>query len=119
MLLSLKTNTSIWKMYFLYSSEFEHKYRSLKVYFKYTSEFENRYIYLESLLEVYFWVGIKIRNLESPPQAYFKFRKSISSILLTQKRNRNAFQKQVQSILEVYFITKLMMDLKYTWHIQI
>ena len=28
-----------------------------------------------------------------------------------------AFQKQVQSILEVYFITKFLMDSKYTWNI--
>ena len=38
---------------------------------------------------------------------------------LTQKRNTNAFQKQVQSMLEVYFIAKFLMDSKYTWNIQI
>ena len=55
-------------MHFLYTSEFGHKYISLKsillslktdtsvqkVYLKDTSEFENRYICLESLLEVHF-----------------------------------------------------------------
>ena len=28
-----------------------------------------------------------------------------------------AFQKQIQSIIEVHFITKFLMDLKYTWNI--
>ena len=37
-----------------------------------------------------------------------------SYMLLSQDRNINAFQKQVQSILEVYFITKLLMYSKYT-----
>ena len=40
-----------------------------------------------------------------------------SYMLLSQDRNTNAFQKQVQSILEVYFNTKFLMDLKYTWNI--
>ena len=51
--------------------------------------FECQFVSLESLLQVYFWV------------------------------NTNAFQKQVQSIFEVYFTTKFLMDSKYTWNIQI
>ena len=43
-----------------------------------------------------------------------KFRKYTSGILLSKKRNTNAFQKQFQSIFEVYFITKFWMYPKYT-----
>ena len=38
---------------------------------------------------------------------------------MSQKRNKNAFKKQVQSILEVYFVTKFLMYSKYTCNIQI
>ena len=66
-----------------------------KVYFKYTSNFQCKFVSLESLLMY------------------------TSSILLTQKRNTNSCQKQIESILEVYFITKFLMDSKYTWNIEI
>ena len=36
-------------------------------------------------------------------------RKSTSSILLSQKRNTYEFQKHDQSILEVHFVTKLLL----------
>ena len=94
----MKIDTSIKKVYLKYASEFEHKYRNL-----------------ESLPQVY--LSLKINA--SIQKVYFnytftisvcKFRKSTSSILLTQKKN--AFQKQVQSILEVYFITKFLMNSK-------
>ena len=44
-----------------------------------------------------------------------QFKKSTSSILLTQKKNTIAFQKQAQSILEVYFITKSLMESNYKY----
>ena len=70
---SLKINTSILKVCFNYTSEFEDKYMFrkstssillsfkintliLKASFKYTSKFEKKYINLENLLPVYFWV---------------------------------------------------------------
>ena len=34
------------------------------------------------------------------------------------EKNTNAFQKQIQSILEVYVITKFLMDPKYKWKVQ-
>ena len=45
-LLSFKTNTSIFKAYFKYISEFEDKYKSLESLDKY-----------KSLIQVYFWVS--------------------------------------------------------------
>ena len=74
-----------------------------KVFFKYTSSFKCKFLSLEILLQVYPWVW----------QWIHKFWKSASSILLTQKGNTNAFQKQVQGILEVCFIAKFLMDSKY------
>ena len=66
----------------------------------------------------------------------FKWRDSATSILFSLTINReilkvcfkytsesdkitNAFQKQILSILKVYFITKFLMDSKYKWKIQI
>ena len=46
-----------------------------------------------------------------------KFRKS--KYTSDPSKKANPFQKQVQSILEVYFIAKFLMDSKYTWNIQI
>ena len=63
----------------------------LKVCFKYTSEFKDRYISLESLLQAYFWVS-KINK--SILKVYFKYTSD-------PEKNTNAFQKHVQSILEV------------------
>ena len=42
-------------------------------------------------------------------------RKSTSSILLSQKRNTYEFQKHDQSILEVHFVTKLLLYSKYIY----
>ena len=64
---------------------------SIESILKYTPEFENRYIYLESLLEVYFWVWIyKYINLESPHQVYFwVWKKCINSKTILQTLNVN------------------------------
>ena len=77
----------------------------LKVSFKYTSKSENKYINSESLLQVYFLIGkcmTKISKFE-----LFAYGNFFTYFL-------HAFQKQVQNILEEYFINKFLIDLKYT-----
>ena len=80
----------MFKVHLKYTSEFEKNASIQKVYFKHTSNFEGKFVSLESLPQGYFW---------------------------PRKEIQIAFQKQVQSILEVFFITKFLMDSKYTWNI--
>ena len=68
-ILNLKRNTSIWKIYFLYTWVW--------TYCNYTSDFVNNYINLESLPQVFFWVW-KLTH---------QYWTSASILLLSFKRN--------------------------------
>ena len=78
----------------------------MKVYSKYISKSENKCINYESLLQVHSWIRkcmTKFQNFSCLHMAIF-----FTSLLY-------AFQKQVQSILEVYPLLNFLMGSKYTW----
>ena len=120
--LSLKTNINIESLLHVYS-EFQNKFKKynssillsliinaliLKVYFKYSSKSENKYINSESLLQVYFVIKICVTKMSK--FEVFAYGNFFTYFLYL-------FKKQVQGILEVYFINRFLIDSEYTWKI--
>ena len=92
-------------MYFLYTSEFQHKYISLhKVYFKYTRFWKQIHLFRKSNRGIY--------TSEFEYEYIHKFRKSILIILLSLKKCINS-----KSIHQVYIDGLKKKYLKPTWKI--